>query len=218
LALEKKVGLTTPQSVAMLSGGIHKPEALPSGDPMGQLSSTEVTRLLMQWRNGDQDALAQLIPLVYDDLRQLARNYLRRERQGHTLQPTALVHEVFIRLAGQTHPDWKNRAQFFGVAAQMMRRILIDYARKRRHRPPVMVPIDNAFGWANAKPMDLIALDDALTALGKVNARQALIVELSFFGGLTISEIAEVLQFSRATVLRDWRTARDRLYEELNRK
>ena len=185
---------------------------------MGQLSSPEITRLLMEWRNGDQDALAQLIPLVYDDLRQLARNYLRRERQAHTLQPTALVHEVFIRLFGQTHPDWKNRAQFFGVAAQMMRRILIDYARKRRHRPPVMVTIDDAFGWANEKPMELIALDDALTALEKVDARQARIVELSFFGGLKISEIAEVLEVSRATVSRDWEKARKWLYEELNRK
>jgi RNA polymerase sigma factor (TIGR02999 family) len=186
-------------------------------------ATPEVTQLLHDWRSGDQDALNKLLPLVYDELRRLAASYLRRERPGHTLQTTALVHEAYLKLVDQTHANWQNRAQFFGVAAQLMRRILVDHARDhqaaKRGGGAEKVTLDAALEIsADKKPPDLIALDDALTALAQFDPRQSRIVELRYFGGLEITETAEVLGISPATVKREWNSARAWLFNQLNRQ
>ena len=182
-------------------------------------SPHDVTRLLVSWSNGDQQALDQLTPLVYAELRRLAARYLRRERSDHTLQSTALVHEAFLRLVDQRDVRWQNRAHFFGVAAQIIRRILVDYARARqtakRGSEPCKLSLDEAIGTAERRDMDLIALDDALEGLAKIDPQQSRIVELRFFAGLSIEETAEVLGVSRATVNRDWVTAKAWLFREL---
>lgn len=181
--------------------------------------SEHVTQLLLAWGDGDQGALDELTPLVYDELRRLAGSYLRRERQGHTLQTSALVHEAFLRLIDQ-RVNWQNRAHFFGIAAQAMRRVLVSYARsqhrtKRGGGEQQRLELDEALDLAQARDADLVALDDALTALSQFDSQQSRIVELRYFGGLTIDETAEALSISSATVEREWRLARAWLRREL---
>src|SRR5512132_4280298 len=172
-----------------------------------------VTQLLVDWQNGSQQALDQLIPLVYEELRAIAGRYLSRESVGHTLQSTALVHEAYFRLVGQQRVQWQSRAHFFGIAAQMMRRILVDHAR-RQHRdkrggPATKLSLDEAIGVTEPEAdLDLLALDSALTSLALIDPRGARIIELRFFSGLTIEETAEVLGLSTGTIKRDWNAAR----------
>jgi RNA polymerase sigma factor (TIGR02999 family) len=179
----------------------------------------DVTQLLTNWSNGDKQALEQLIPLVYGELRRLAERYLRRERPGHTLQSTALVHEAWMKLAGQRNVQWQNRAHFFGVAAQLIRRILVDHARNRhaakRGGHACILSLDDMVETPGRRGLDLVALDDALEGLAKVDARQARMVELRFFAGLSIEETAEVLHVSPATVKREWVSAKAWLYREM---
>ncbi|HET7696336.1 MAG TPA: sigma-70 family RNA polymerase sigma factor [Vicinamibacterales bacterium] len=179
----------------------------------------DVTALLDEWSRGDQAALGQLLPLVYAELRRIAARQLGRERAGHTLQPTALVHEAYLRLVDQRQVDWQNRAHFFGVAAQIMRRVLVDHARRhtanKRGDGAPHISIDDAQGVAAAAEMPLITLDHALRRLEKVDPDLARIVELRAFGGLTIDEAAHVLNVSPSTAKRDWRTARAWLNREI---
>ncbi len=184
--------------------------------------SADVTRLLQSWSSGDSDALERLMPLVFDDLRQMARRHFAREPSGHTLQPTALVSEVFLKLQGQREIQWQNREQFFAVAAMLMRRILVDYAKgrhtKKRGDGVVKVPLEKALDVADAQNLDLVALDDALARLAELDKRQSHIVELRFFAGLKNEEIAELLKISLTTVKRQWSSARLWLYRELSKK
>ena len=187
---------------------------------MGDKLQHDVTQILHKWSDGDADAPARLMPLVYDELRRQARNYLARERGSHTLQPTALVHEAYLRLVDQTRVNWQNRAHFFGMAASMMRRILIDYARahatEKRGGASVRLSVDDVQIPLEQRAAGLIALDDALEELAKFDGRKARIVEMRFFGGLTDEEIAEVLGVTTRTVWRDWKTARLWLFRELS--
>ena len=181
---------------------------------------TGVTQLLIDWSKGDQAALDQLMPLVYSELRRLATNYLRRERQGHTLQPTALVNEAYLKLVDQRNAKWQNRAQFFGISAQLMRRILVDHARqhraaKRGGSEQQRLSITSAEKFAKQSEIDLLALNEALDELTKMDPQQARIVELKFFGGLSIEETAEILGIGHATVERDWKMARAWLRRQL---
>jgi RNA polymerase sigma factor (TIGR02999 family) len=181
----------------------------------------DVTGLLVRWGNGDQAALEELTPLVYDELRRLARAYLRHERQGHTLESTALVHEAYMRLVDQREVQWQSRNQFFGIAASLIRRILVDHARARlaakRGGSSVKLSLDEAMAAAEKKDLDLIALNDALKALSETDSQQARIVELRYFAGLTIEETAEVIGISPATVKRDWLVAKAFLKREMLR-
>jgi RNA polymerase sigma-70 factor, ECF subfamily len=183
------------------------------------IPNEEATRLLIDWSNGDREAAAGLMPLVYDELRGLARGFLRRERPDHTLQATALVHEAYLRLVDQRTTTWRNRAHFFGVAAQLMRRILVDHARRHRREKRGgswdKVEFDEALAPAVSRNLDVIALDDALQDLTKLNPQHAWIVELRFFGGLKTDEVAEVLDLSQRTVEREWRMARAWLRHEI---
>ena len=178
-----------------------------------------VTQMLVNWGGGDADAAARLMPLVYDELRQLAQKYLHRERPDHTLQATGLVHEAYLRLVDQTAATWQNRAHFFGVAAAVMRRILVDYARshraEKRGGTREKIILDEAAMPAAERSVDLIALDDALKDLVTFDPRQSQIVELRFFGGLSIEEVAEVLEVSPRTVKREWRLAKAWLRREV---
>jgi RNA polymerase sigma factor (TIGR02999 family) len=181
----------------------------------------DVTGLLLAWSNGDQQALDRLIPIVYRELRRMARRYLENERSGHTLQATALVNEAYMRLADVNRMKWQNRAHFFAVSAQMMRRILVEYARRRgqlkRDAGAPMVEFDKAIAVTPGKnDSDIVAIDDALTALSSVNERFAQVVEMRFFGGLTAEETAEVLKISTDTVLRDWKAAKTWLLRYLS--
>ena len=180
----------------------------------------EITGLLARVRKGDQQANAQLAPLIYDELRRLAAHYMRSERPDHTLQATALVHEAYIRLVGQD-VDWQNRAHFFAVAAQIMRRVLVDYARAakagKRSGKLHRIPLETALVYAEEQSGELVALDEALDRLQKWDPRQSRIVELRFFGGLSVEETAEVLGISTRTVKRDWSMARAWLYGELTK-
>jgi len=180
----------------------------------------EVTSLLAEMKLGHQDALGRLMPLVYAELRRLAGHYLRGERTGHTLQPTALVHEAFLRLVGQDRTDWQHRGQFIGVAAQLMRRILVDYARQRaaRKRAGSPVTLDEERlgpGVGMDRTEEILAMEEVLDRLAKVDPQQARIVELRYFGGLAVEETAEVLEISPRTVKRDWAMARAWLRAEL---
>ena len=187
--------------------------------------SENVTQLLVKWSEGDQNALEKLMPLVYSELRRLARNYLRKERPGHTLQPTALVNEAYLKLIDQKSARWQNRAQFYGVAAQLMRRILVDHARqhqavKRGGADQTRLSITSAgqLGGkqlATEQAIDLLALHEALEELTTLDPQQGRIVELKFFGGLSIEETAEVLGIGHATVERDWKMARAWLRRKL---
>jgi RNA polymerase sigma factor (TIGR02999 family) len=183
------------------------------------VSTRDVTALLGDWGRGNQTALNRLVPLVYAELRRVAARQLRKERADHTLQPTALVHEVYIRLVDQRQVDWHNRAHFFGVAAQVMRRILVDHARRRRAGKRGdgvrCVPIDEARDVAASNEIPILALDHALDRLEQVDSELAKIVELRAFGGLTIEEAAHVLNVSPSTAQRDWRTAKAWLNREL---
>ncbi len=183
--------------------------------------SHDVTLLLNRWKSGDRAALEQLVPLLYDELRRVAGRYLGRERVGHTLQPTALVHEAFLRLVGVSNIEWQNRAQFIGVAAEMMRRILVDYARARatekRGGGVTLVALAATDIPGKEKGGELLAVDEALTRLAELDPRQAKIVEMRFFGGLTIEETAAAMDLSAATVKREWTIARAWLHRELSR-
>ena len=182
--------------------------------PMG------VTELLVAWGEGDKAALDELMPVVYDELRRLAQNYLSRERPGHTLQTTALVHEAYLRLIDQKSVNWQNRAQFFGIAAQMMRRILINHAKdrnaKKRQGYATKVSLDDAISFFEKRELDLMSLDEALNDLAALDPQQTQIVELRFFGGLTIEEVSEVLGISPATTKSEWDSAKLWLRRQLN--
>jgi RNA polymerase sigma factor (TIGR02999 family) len=181
-------------------------------------ASTDATQLLRAWREGDESALDKLTPIVYQDLRRLARRYLFAERAGHTLQPTALVNEAYMRLVDYKRMQWQDRAHFLAVSAQLMRRILVEHARRRnlkrgggiRH-----VPLEHAPGVGSAASKDVLALDEALTELARLDPRKAEVVELRYFGGLSMEETAEALSISAVTVMRDWSSARAWLYREM---
>jgi RNA polymerase sigma factor (TIGR02999 family) len=184
--------------------------------------SESVTRLLIELSNGDRGAVDLLLPVIYDELRKLAANYLRRERPDHTLQPTALVHEAYLRLVDQTRVNWQNRAHFFGVAAQIMRRLLVDHARKhnaeKRGQDFQKLSLDENIDRAVERSSELIALDDALKALAEFDQPKARVVELRYFGGLSIEETADVLGVTPTTIKRHWRFAKAWLYGEMQRK
>jgi RNA polymerase sigma factor (TIGR02999 family) len=179
----------------------------------------EVTRLLLAWRQGDRDALDRLIPLVYGELHRMAERYLRRERRGHTLQPSAIVNEAYLRLLGRQGADWKNRAHFFAVAAQSMRRILVEHARhrdaKKRGGQGTRYLLETVV-LTEPRAVDLIAVDDALAKLTELDSEQGRVVEMRFFGGLTEEETAEVLEISLSTVHRKWLLAKAFLHRELS--
>jgi len=183
---------------------------------------SQVTKLLQGWRGGDRNDLEALLPLVYDELRRLAHHHLKNERPEHTLQSTALVHEAYCRLVGQDLPEWKSRAHFFAIAAQLMRQILVDYARRRRASKRgsgvCMLTLDNAVALPRRKEVDVVALDDALNILAEVDPRQSRVVELRFFAGLSLEETSEVMGIATATVQRDWTAARAWLHREISRR
>jgi RNA polymerase sigma factor (TIGR02999 family) len=184
-------------------------------------SATEVARLLQEWKGGDAKARDALLPLVYKELRGLARSQLRKERPDHTLQSAALVHEAYLRLVGQNPPQWESRAHFFAIAAQLMRQILVDYARRhkatKRGGTVCKLSIENAAMLSERKDVDLIALDDALRSLAKLDGRQSRVVEMRFFAGLSLEEISVALEIAPATVQRDWMAARAWLHREISR-
>ena len=186
---------------------------------MSNPTTHAVTRLLLAWRNGDAAASDQLITLVYEELRHLARSYLRRERTGHTLQPTALVHEAYLRLVDSTQVNWQSRAHFFGIAARVMRQILVDHARAhaaaKRGGQIEKISLDEAGDLLRDEGIGLVALDGALQSLAHLYPRQSRLVELRFFGGLNTQEISEVLQVSESTVERDWQFALQWLKREM---
>jgi RNA polymerase sigma-70 factor, ECF subfamily len=181
----------------------------------------DVTRLLVRLTDGDRAALDDLLPLVYGELRRLAASYLRRERADHTLQPTALVHESYLRLVDQTQVRWQNRAHFFGVAAQMMRRILVDHARERvaekRGGGAERLSLDENIAVSGERARELVALDEALARLAEIDPEKSRVVELRFFGGLSVEETAEVLGVSAPTVKRHWRMAKAWLYGQMQK-
>ena len=182
---------------------------------------SEVTLLLQGWRNGDRNALDALLPLVYEELRRLAHFQLQRERQDHTLQTAALVHEAYLRLIGLNPPHWESRTHFFAIAAQLMRQILVDYARRhvavKRGGGGCKLSLEEATLVSKQKDVDVLSLDDALKALAKIDPRQSRVVELRFFAGLSLEEISEALEIAPATVQRDWTAARAWLHREISR-
>ncbi len=184
---------------------------------MTTLSKPNVTELLIEWQQGDREALDRLTPLVYDELRRIAHRYVQMERNGHTLETTALVNEAYLRLVGGQKIDWQNRAHFFAVTAQVMRHILIDHARKRRYvkrgGETQQVSFEEANAMTEVRAAELVALDDALLALAKLDPRKSRVVELRYFGGLSLEETADVLEISMMTVRRDWRAAKAWLYK-----
>ena len=187
--------------------------------PSGKKSSHDVTRLLAAWSEGDREALEELVPLVHAELRRLARAYLKRERAGHPLQTSALVNEAYVRLIGWSDARFENRAHFFGVSAQLMRRILVDYARRRPRAEGVevqQVSLDEALMVGFGRSVDLIALDAALAALARLDPQKAQIVEMRFFGGMCVEQTAEVLNIAPITVTREWNRAKAWLYRELS--
>jgi RNA polymerase sigma-70 factor, ECF subfamily len=184
-------------------------------------STQEITQLLVAWNNGDEAALEQLMPLVQAELHRLAKRYMAGERQGHILQTTALVNEAFLRLIDWQNVEWRNRSHFFGLAAQIMRRILVDFARARRREKrggdALLVSLSEAANVAREQSADLVALDDALLALEKLDPRQARVVDLRFFAGLSLDETAEALKVSLSTIRRDWSLAEAWLFRELSK-
>jgi len=185
-----------------------------------ETSSDEVTRLLRDWGNGDQEALERLVPLIYSELRQLAHKVLYRERPGHTLQTTALVHEVYLKLIDQRDARWQNRAHFFAIAANLMRSILVDHARShayaKRGGGARKIELDEAMVVSKERAAEVVALDEALKELATFDDAQSRIVELRFFGGLTVEETAEAMGVSPTTIKREWRTAKAWLYDRLS--
>jgi RNA polymerase sigma factor (TIGR02999 family) len=184
-------------------------------------NSHEVTQLLIAWSNGDKAALNKLMPLIYGELRQLARHYMSRERPGHTLQTTALVNEAYVKLVNRKGVHWQNRAHFFAIAAHLMRSILVDHARghayAKRGGGGRKIELNEAMVVSQQRAAEVVALDDALEQLAEIDPRQSRIVEMRFFGGLTIEETAEVVGLSTATIKREWSTAKAWLYHELNK-
>ena len=182
-------------------------------------SAGEVTELLVGWNSGDEDALGKLLPLVYDELHRLASRYLRQERPDHILQSTALVHEAYMRLSVKKDVPWRNRTHFYAIAARMMRQVLVDSARRRdaAKRRGMKISLSETLSAEAADPVDLISLNDALTALAALNTRQARVVELRYFGGLTFAEVAEVLGMAIPTAKLDWTLAKAWLYKELTK-
>jgi RNA polymerase sigma factor (TIGR02999 family) len=182
----------------------------------------EITQLLRDWRDGDGKALDILLPRVYKELRRLARHQLRNERPDHTLQSAALVHETYLRLVGVTPPQWESRTHFFAIAAQLMRQILVDYARRhratKRGGSVCKLSLEDAMGTSRRARVDIVALDDALHALARIDERQSRVVELRFFAGLSLNEISKVLEIAPATVQRDWTAARAWLHREISRE
>jgi RNA polymerase sigma factor (TIGR02999 family) len=189
---------------------------------MSQPSTHEITWLLAAWSGGDESALERLAPLIYDELHRLAHHYMSHERPGHTLQTTALVNEAYLRLVNWREVQWQNRAHFFAVSAQMMRRILVDFARDRQYVKrgggALRVSLDETASFTEGLDTDLVALDEALNALGEVDPRKGQVVEMRFFGGLSVAEVAEVLKVSEETVIRDWRLAKVWLLRNLSGK
>jgi RNA polymerase sigma factor (TIGR02999 family) len=187
---------------------------------MTKSSPKEITQLLLAWSHGEQAALDQLIPLVHDELHRIAKRYMCRERPGQTMQTTALVDEAYLRLVDSSRVHWQNRAHFFAIAAQLMRRILVDFARSRhnlkRGGRGEQVSLDEALVISPERGADIVALDDALNTLASLDARQSQVVELRFFGGLSINETAEALKVSEGTVRRDWSLAKAWLHRELS--
>jgi RNA polymerase sigma factor (TIGR02999 family) len=184
----------------------------------GDVSQGDVTSILRAWSEGDRRALDRLTPIIYDELRRLARRYMRQERPGHSLQTTALVNEAYMRLIDYKRMQWQDRAHFFAVSAQLMRRILVDHARRHNLKRGGAVPhvsLDDAAAVSSEVPTDLVALDDALNALAQLDPRKARVVEMRFFGGLSVEETAAVLNVSPITVMRDWSSAKAWLYREL---
>ncbi len=192
---------------------------LPEDDEAQKPPIGEISGLLRAWGDGDRGALDQLTPIVYDELRRLASHYMRGERPGHSLQATALVNEAYMRLVDYKGMQWQNRAHFFAVSAQLMRRILVDHARRhnmKRGGGVQHVSLDETAIVGGDRAADLVALDDALDALARLDSRKVQVVELRFFGGLSVEETAEVLKVSSVTVMRDWSTAKAWLYRELS--
>jgi RNA polymerase sigma factor (TIGR02999 family) len=185
-------------------------------------SPQQISQLLVAWSNGDQAAIDQLMPLVYKELRRMAKRYMAGQPQGHTLQTTALIHEAYLRLVGQEGKRWQNRAHFFGVAAQAMRHILVDYARGRhtvkRGGEARAVSLDEAALVTKGQASEMVALDDALSRLAELAPRQSRVVELRYFGGMSVGEAAEVLKVSPETIMRDWRMAKAWLLRELRQE
>jgi RNA polymerase sigma factor (TIGR02999 family) len=213
-------GLTAKHQGVMLASQRAIPRAL-GAEPLGRDASEPITELLERWRGGDPVALDALVPLVYSELRQIAHHYLQRERSDHTLQSTALVHEAYVRLVGHNIPAWQDRAHFFGVAARVMRQILVEYARGHRaaKRGGDVCKVTLEEGLQAPQPMnlDVMMLDDALKNLADLDPQQSLIIELRFFGGLSIEDTSEVLGVSPATVSREWTSARAWLHREISR-
>ncbi|MEO6725808.1 MAG: sigma-70 family RNA polymerase sigma factor [Blastocatellia bacterium] len=186
---------------------------------MATSPNNDVTQLLIDWRKGDQAALDQLVPLIYQELHKIAGGYLSRERSGHTIQPTALIHEAYLRMVAQQMPEWQNRKHFFGVAAQLMRQILVENARShsaaKRGAGEQNLPLEEALVYSTERPGDLVALDDALNSLAALDPRKSRMVELRFFGGLSLEETAEVMGVSIPTVVREMRLAQAWLHREM---
>ena len=202
--------------------GITSWEGLRGSEPVsGEVSSENLTQLLMDWSKGDAQALEKIIPLVYRDLHRLAERYLRFESPSHTLQSTALVHEAYLRLIDQRNTRWQNRAHFFGISAQLIRRILVDHARARkagkRGGDAAKIQIDESVAAPEQQNLDLVVLDDCLKALAAIDPQQARVVELRYFAGLTVEETAEVMHVSPTTVKREWRLARAWLHREISK-
>jgi RNA polymerase sigma factor (TIGR02999 family) len=189
---------------------------------VGQTSTNDITKLLQGWQGGDGAALDALVPVVYKELRRLAHYELRKERPDHTLQSTALVHEAYFRLVGRDLPQWESRTHFFAIAAQLMRQILVDYARRRRASKRgsgvCTLTLDDAMAMPQGKDVDVVAVDDALNTLAEVDPRQSRVVELRFFAGLSLEETSEVMGIATATVQRDWTAARAWLHREISRR
>ena len=189
---------------------------------MNQPASQEITQLLLAWGSGDKAALDALMPIVYDELRKLAKRYMRRQNSGHTLQTTALVNEAYLRLIDSSRVRWQDRTHFFAISAQLMRRVLVDFARAKnslkRGGEQLQITLDEQVEAPFEKEMNLVALDEALQNLAKLSLRQSQIVELRYFGGLSEEEIAETLEISTRTVRRDWSLARAWLYRELSQR
>ena len=183
------------------------------------LSAQQITQMLRAWGSGDRSALEKIVPVVYDELRRIARRNLRQQRANHTLQTTALIHEAYLRLAGHSRKQWENRAQFYGVAAKAMRHVLVDHARARQAAKRgggwQAVPLDEGIAVSDERLAGLIALDEALSRLSKLHPRQSEVIELRFFGGLRVEETATILQVSPETVMLDWRAAKAWLHKEL---
>jgi RNA polymerase sigma factor (TIGR02999 family) len=211
-----EIAIFRPKTAHVSSGICYKVTAMPLN------ATPDVTMLLLAWNNGDHEALDRLMPVVYNELRRLARRYMRSENPGHTLQATALVNDLYVQLIDQKRVNWQNRAHFFGAAAQIIRRLLVDHARSRhrlkRGGGGLKVEWDEAINASKPVQMDLIALDAALNQLAVLEPQQSRIIELRFFAGLSIEETAEALKISAATVKRDWAFARAWLYREMKSK